>query len=131
MQLRLFVYFVLFSLAPGLLYQFVQDELRPGGAAINPTADYVFGVAPNALGALSASAALFLMVLGLDKAARLRRAFLVSLTLGLFGLFAWEAAQLVLPGFTFDPHDLAATAIGSTFFAAATLLSFPEILRGR
>lgn len=129
MQLRFVVYFVLFSLAPGLLYQFVQDELRPGGGANNPAADHVFGVAPNALGAQRI--ALFLMVLGLDKAARLRRAFLVSLTLGLFGLFSWEAAQLVLPGFTFDPHDLAATAVGSTFFAAATLLSFPEILRGR
>lgn len=127
MQTRLWIFFLLFSLAPGLLYQFVQDQLRSGGQGIDPWVAYLLGVAPNALGALSASSALLLMGAGLSKGRRLGRVFLFSLLLGLVGLCAWEAVQIVLPRATFDPHDLAWTLAGSAVFALAAWLMFPEI----
>lgn len=127
MQARALVYFLLFSVAPGLLYQFVQDEMRPNAEALDPMLAYALGVAPNALGALSASSAMFLMGVGLAKGRRYGLVFLASLSLGLIGLWGWEALQLILPGFVFDPHDLAWTLAGSAAFAAAALAIFPEI----
>lgn len=98
------VVFVLFALLPWLAYQWVQDRGR-GRFGGEPMTDYLLGVAPKALGGLSLTVALAVIVEGRVRATILG---LVSL----IGLWAWEAAQLWMPGGTFDLHDLAWTVPG-------------------
>jgi hypothetical protein len=101
------IVFILFSLLPGLAYQWVQDDIRPLGAE-DPRIAYLLGIAPNALGGLSLTVALGVVVWDLSGG-RLRPLFIGAFALA--GLWTWEAAQLWLPS-TFDVHDLAWTVPG-------------------
>ena len=123
-QNALALFFLAFSVAPGLSYQYVQDRLRP--QADESFAALLFGIAPNLLGALSASTAIFVMLLGLMKSASVAQARNLALAAATAGLLAWEGLQLVIPGFTFDPADIAATAAGGLAFFLAAAIIFPS-----
>lgn len=114
-KLKLAAFFVAFGLIPGLAYQFVQDDLRDGLASSGQNAElvrYVLGIMPNFLGGLSANATIFVILSDRSSPWASERARSISSLVTLFGLWAWEGCQLVLPNGTFDWHDIAWTAPG-------------------
>jgi len=125
---RVAAFFALFSVAPGLLYHYVQDHGRMLGADAQGLARLALDVAPNALGALAASSAIFIMALGIASNATPARTALVSAAIGLGGLLAWEVAQIAIPAATFDLQDIAWTLVGGGAFllAAAALFRSPS-----
>ncbi|MEZ4594939.1 MAG: hypothetical protein R3D55_27925 [Chloroflexota bacterium] len=109
------LFFLLFGLLPGIGYQAIQERWRLAFADASESIVYLLGVAPNALGAVSMAAGLF--VIGhhfLPKATYAQLASYSVLT-SLFGLMLWELVQLWLPNGTFDVHDLIWTAVGALF----------------
>ena len=122
---RIAVFFGLFSLAPGLLYQYVQDHARESAANAHGILRLALGVAPNALGALAAASAIFVMGLGIAKAASTLRIAIASALIAIAGLAGWEVAQFAIPGATFDVEDLKWTLFGGAGFLIAASLFFP------
>jgi len=122
---RVAVFFALFSVAPGLLYHYVQDHGRALAADAQGFARIALDVAPNALGALAASSAIFVMGLGLARNRSLLSVALISAAVAIGGLVAWEFAQLAIPEATFDLEDLKWTLVGGAAFLIAASGFFP------
>ncbi|MFN3959583.1 MAG: hypothetical protein ACK4NP_06680 [Parvularculaceae bacterium] len=118
---RAAAFFALFAIAPGLLYQYVQDHGRVLGADAQGLARLALDVAPNALGALAASSAIFIMAVGIARNAPPVRTALVSAAIGVSGLLAWEIAQIAIPAATFDLQDIAWTLVGGVAFLLAAV----------
>lgn len=112
-------YFVLLSVAPGLAYQYIQDNLRRDPGAPELVA-YGLGVAPNFLGAVSLASVLFLLGLERFPGAPVRNIAVGAAATGFVGLAAWEFAQKLTPNGVFDWHDLFWTAPGVFIFLTVT-----------
>ncbi len=128
---RVPVFFGLFSLAPGLLYQYVQDHARQNAADAQGPLRIALDVAPNALGALAAASAIFVMGLGIAKAAGPLRVAIASAAIAIAGLAGWEVAQIAIPGATFDPEDLKWTLAGGGAFLIAAIGFFPPASKAK
>lgn len=122
---RVAVFFSLFSIAPGLLYQYVQDHGRVRAADAQGLARLALDVAPNALGALAASSAILVMSLGIARKMAPPSLSLLSAAIAIGGLAAWEFAQLAIPEATFDLEDLKWTLFGGAAFLIAASAFFP------
>lgn len=129
-RLSLVTYFTLFSVVPGLGYQWVQDEARPKGID-DPTLGYLAGVAPNFLGGMSMTAAL-VVIWGewrrhVPPARRHREAAATALSL----LLAWEVVQGAWGRMTFDWNDMAWTFPGVGLAWLAAFANLKSIRKNR
>jgi hypothetical protein len=104
------IFFILFSLLPGLAYQWVQDDLRPLGIS-DPVLAYLAGVAPNFLGGLSLTSVLVVILLEFRKRDSFERIRGTAALVALAGLLVWEGVQAT-GRMTFDWHDIAWTFPG-------------------
>ncbi|WP_428409820.1 hypothetical protein [Hyphococcus sp.] len=125
MHLRQWLYFLLFSVAPGLTYQAIQDQWRAARTDSDFGA-YLMGVAPNFLGAVSVASALFLIGMNRSPKTPRSRLMLIAAGISMLGLWVWEALQIFLPSASFDWHDIAWTAMGATLFMLVTRIWFRE-----
>jgi hypothetical protein len=107
--MRAVLFFIVFSLVPGLAYQWIQDEVRPSGVGEGAWL-YLLGVAPNLLGGISLTAALIVILPSYFRLSG-AKAHAVAAMIALLGLWAWEGVQAV-GRMTFDVHDLLWTVPG-------------------
>lgn len=105
------LFFVGFALIPGLAYQWIQDYGRPDSLS-DGMLEYVFGIAPNALGGVSLTAGFIIISVELFFKGGGRDVHLSSGLLALGCLWAWEFGQIYFPNGTFDWHDLIWTVPG-------------------
>ncbi len=124
MQTKLTIFFLLFGVAPGLVYQTVQDRLRAAAVGGDAALVYALGVAPNFLGAVSTASILFVVLGGIAKGWSARSLAFASAAISMVGLCAWEVVQIWLPKAVFDIHDLAWTVLGVVVFLIAARLWF-------
>jgi hypothetical protein len=99
-------------------------QLRERMRWSSPAGDYLLGTLPNFAAAIAITLVLLSIWTDQKRAATfatIKRWFLVSASISVLGLFAWEAIQKTSNRFVFDLSDMGATVLGTL---AATLLFY-------